>query len=76
MKKSRSLVNVFLKAAACAVAMSAMGCASQQVSDSAEHDGNGVAQGTSESELSTVKPKQEERVSPLVRVPHGRSKSP
>lgn len=79
MKKNRSMVHALVQATVCAFALSVVGCASQQVSQSSvEQDGNGVAQGSTESDFSGVKPKKddERRVSPLVRVPHGRSKSP
>lgn len=85
MKKNRSMVNMFVQASVFAFALSAVGCASKQVASSSsssqnnfERDGNGVAQGTTEAEISTSKPKakNDRRESTLIRVPHGRSKSP
>lgn len=83
MKKNRSIVSAFVKTAVCAFALSTIACASKQISSDSQNaidqDGNGVAQGTStEADLSPVKPKEEkeQRISPLIRVPHGSNKSP
>lgn len=85
MKKCQ-LMKVFVQVVVFAFALTAIGCASHRVSsqqstnsqNAIELDGNGVAQGTNETEAPTSKAKKtdDRRESSLIRVPHGRNKSP